>query len=343
MNRTTIYSIMAFLAAGAIFSSCEEEPEVGSTLYPVEEENFDPRIFINEPDLIGNTVNLSIVQTPQDIMIPDAVSFYLKSTARVPEDVSVTVALDEGAISGYSEEYIKLSAGTVKLSNATVTIPAGEVISSEPVTLELVETDELKGDWSKAVAGLKIGEVSSPLVTIGSDHNTLTACIEKAVTNIKGQSSDDITALEQISYDSYTVDAWSYDDYYTYGSWEGTSNISDGNARTYVGYSYGVLDIVISFDEPTSVSALTFCFGGSSGYCPRDIEFFTSNDYENWTSQGQLANSIQPSKNTQAVPVVFYSPAECNYFEILVTSCFYSVNYGNDYLFPCISELKLYK
>ncbi|MGM9740028.1 MAG: DUF1735 domain-containing protein [Candidatus Cryptobacteroides sp.] len=336
--KTMKYSILALIAAGAFFCSCAEEPEVGSTLYPEAAETFGPRVYINETDIIGNTAELSVVQTPQDVLAPDNISFYLRLTRAAAEDVQVSVALDTPETEGYTS----LTSSSVNLINPTVTIPAGKLVSSEPVTLEFVMSDEFKGDWTNAITSVKISEVSSPEVLIGSDHNTLTARLEKAFTNLKGQSSDDLANLAQIPYENYTVDAWSYDDYYVYGTWEGTSNLSDGNAKTYVGYEYGYLDIVITFDQPVPVSALSFCFYNSSGWCPKDIEIFTSDDYTNWTSQCAFSNAVQPKKNTDEVPVVFYSPVTCTYLEFFVYSCFWSAGYGDDYWYPAVSELKLY-
>ncbi|MGM9767583.1 MAG: DUF1735 domain-containing protein [Candidatus Cryptobacteroides sp.] len=336
--KTIKYSILALIAAGAFVCSCEEEPEVGSTLYPEAEETFEPRVYINETDIIGNTAELSVIQTPQDVLAPDNISFYLRLTKAAAEDVQVSVALDTPEAEGYTS----LSSSSVNLINPTVTIPAGKLVSSEPVTLGFVMSEEFKGDWTNAITSVRISEVSSPDVLIGSDHNTLTAHLEKEFTNFKGQSSADLDGLVQIPYDSYTVDAWSYDDYSTYGSWEETSNLSDGSSSTFVGNSYGYLDIVITFDQPVPVSALSFCYYYYSGYCPKDIEIFTSDDYVNWTSQVAFANTLQPRESTEEIPVVFYSPLTCKYIEFYVYSCFYSAVYGNYYLFPSVSEMKLY-
>ena len=336
--KTIKYSILALISAGAFVCSCEEEPEVGSTLYPEAEETFEPRVYINETDIIGNTAELSVVQTPQDVLAPDNISFYLRLTKAATEDVQVTVSLDSPEAEGFTS----LTSSSVNLVNPTVTIPAGKLVSSGPVTLEFVMSDEFKGDWTKAITSAKISEVSSPDVLIGSDHNTITARLEKKFTNFKGQSSDDLKNLVQIPYDRYTVDAWSCDDYYVYGTWEGTSNLSDGSSSTYVGYEYGYLDIVITFDKPVPVSALSFCYYNSSGWCPKDIEIFTSDDYVNWTSQAALSNAVQPRKNTDEVPVVFYSPLTCKYLEFYVYSCFWSAGYGYDYWYPAVSEMKLY-
>ena len=173
--------------------------EVGSTLYPEAEETFEPRVYINQTDFIGNTAELSVVQTPQDVLAPDNISFYLRLTKAATEDVQVTVSLDSPEAEGFTS----LTSSSVNLVNPTVTIPAGKLVSSGPVTLEFVMSDEFKGDWTKAITSARISEVSSPDVLIGSDHNTITARLEKKFTNFKGQSSDDLKNLVQIPYDSY--------------------------------------------------------------------------------------------------------------------------------------------
>ncbi|MGN1238330.1 MAG: carbohydrate-binding protein, partial [Muribaculaceae bacterium] len=45
-------------------TACDDEPEVGSTLYPVEPENYDARLFINETAMPGNQATLEVIETP---------------------------------------------------------------------------------------------------------------------------------------------------------------------------------------------------------------------------------------------------------------------------------------
>lgn len=343
-------SILAMLALASIISACEDGLKAGDTLYPVEEENYDARVYINEIGYADNTVTYNLIHNTlldEIFNFPESFEFYLHITKPVDKDVTVTVALDSESCATYSNDYTRLSESTVSLANTSVTIPAGKMVSTEPVVIRFTSGSEIKDMVQYAVAAVKIASISTALedVHIGKDHNTLFTCFEKesVASNIKGQDSNDLNSLEQIPYENYVVSAYSWEGEYTYGAWEGTSNLSDESSKTYVGYEYGYLDIYATFNSEETISGLSFCYGQNVGWCPMNIEILTSNDGENWVSQGEFVNEVFPSKSTQYIPIVFYSGVKCKYVDFFVSSTYWSYYYGDYYFYPCVSEMKLYK
>lgn len=315
-----------------LFTACQSEPEVGSTLYPTEQENYGPKVYINELAGSGNEASVEVVQTPVSLMLPeeDAISFTVKLTAPVAKDVTVTVAADEEKAAAYNSDCDVLPASAYQLNKTQVTIPAGKLESSEPIILQLVESDAIRNLERTGVVALSLSAVSDG-ADVGKNMNTYYAVVSKKVTNFKGQNVADLEGRTQIPYDSYTVTDDYGDDY--------TAELSDGDNSTYC-YGYYEFYLMATFTNPTPVSALVFHAEASYPYyyTPKIVEVLTSNDGEEWTSQtdGTVTSTIRPFSATTPIPFVLYSPITCKYVKFRVEDSFY---WGYSY----VSELKLYQ
>lgn len=314
-------------------AACDDEPEVGSTLYPVEPENYDAKLYINETAMPGNQATLEVIQTPVSLIAPeDEISFYVKLTKPVANDVNVTVAENAELAAAYGNDAEALPAGTLQIINNTVTVKAGSMVSSEPVKMKLNESDAVKNLASKGVAAVAISSNTAGIAT-GSNNNAYYVVLNKKVTNYKGQLADEIATMTQIPGSSITATVDGYS----------AAELTDGSLATEFWYWYaGGYDIVFEFDATTNVRGLGFYSNSYTGYCPNIIEISTSSDGETWTSQtgGQVSLS-RPSSNQVLIPFVLYASIPCKYVKLTFYSCFWS-SYGTDYDWPAASEVNLY-
>lgn len=332
MKSIITKSTLLLLAALPLFTACQDEPEVGSTLYPTEQENYGPKAYINEIGGAGNEAAVEVVQTPVALMLPEegSISFRVKLTAPVDNDVTVNIVADTEKAAAYKSGCEALPAAGFQIKNAQVRIPAGEMVSAEAVEVSLVDGDAIRNLENTSVIALTLSDATGG-VAVGKNNNTYYAVVSKKVTNYKGQNVADLEGRTQIPYDSYTVTDDYGDDY--------TAELSDGDNSTDC-YGYYEFYLMATFTNPTPVSALVFHAGTYYPYyyTPKIVEVLTSNDGEEWTSQtgGTVTSTIRPSSATTPIPFVLYSPITCKYVKFRVENSFY---WGYSY----VSELKLYQ
>ena len=161
-----IKSAVALIAALPLFTACQGEPEVGTLLHPEEQPSNAPKVYINEVAIPTNAAKIDAAQTPIGTLLPeDATEFYVRLNRAVDNDVVVTVAEDAEAAAAsakvYSDaanQYNAMSTGAISFEKATVTIPAGKLVSSEPVVFRVVESDALKNLNGKGIMALKVAD-----------------------------------------------------------------------------------------------------------------------------------------------------------------------------------------
>lgn len=340
MKSIIIKSGVMMMALLPLFTACQSEPEVGDTLYPVEQENYDARVYINEVAAPGNAVVFDVIQTPVEMLMPEGnVSFYVRLTKPVEGDVTVTVAEDAEAAAAYDGNATALAPGTLSFSNTSVTIPSGSTVSTLPIEATVVASDALASVESKAVVAVKLVS-STNGVAIGSTNNVYYVCFDKTFTNMKSQSTSDLAQLTQIPNTEMSVTVVGYEEY-------DLSDIIDGDTSTDLWYwGDGIDATILEFDTPQPVAAVSFVAASRyTGYAPKVVDILTSNDGSTWESQtgGSYTSSITPSRNSLEVPFVFYSGITCKYVKVIFHETVWSVGYGSYYNYPCITELKVYK
>ena len=200
MMKTIIRkSAPMLIALLPLFTACQSEPEVGSTLYPTEQEKYGPKVYINEL-AGGNEASVEVVQTPVSLVLPeeDAISFTVKLTVPVAQDVTVTVAADDEKAAAYKSDCDVLPASSYQLSKTQVTIPAGKLESTEPIKLQLVESDAIRNMERTAVVALSLSAASQG-ADVGKNMNTYYAVVNKKVTNFKGQNTEEVFLVDYLT------------------------------------------------------------------------------------------------------------------------------------------------
>ncbi|MGN0229584.1 MAG: BT_3987 domain-containing protein [Muribaculaceae bacterium] len=334
MKSIIIKSLPLMAALLLPLASCQDEPEVGSTLYPESPENYDAKLYINETALPGNQTSLEVVQTPVSLLIPqDEISFYVRITKPVTTDVTVSVTENPQIAEAYLSDAEALPEGSLKFGNTSVTIKAGSMMSEQPITAQVVESDAVRNLTTTGVAAITLTSNSANIAT-GSNNNAYYVVINKKVTNFKGQSVSELASLNLIPHSQFQATVDGYD----------ATDLADGNSSTEFWYwNPGGYDIIFSFEEATPVKALGYFYASYSGYCPNVVEILTSDDGETWTSQtgGKVTTSIVPSKISDVVPFEFYSAITCHYVMLRLYSCFWT-SYGASYDWPAVSDVNLY-
>ena len=329
----TKYSLL--LAIPFALAACQSEPEVGDTLYPTEPETYEARVYINETAMPGNTHTTDVMRTPYNVKAEiDTVSFYVRLNKPVATDVTVNVGQVDSLASQYADDATPLPSKFVNQLSSTVTIPAGSMVSSEPIRVALTDLDELE---ASGVAPLAINVVKGE-AKAATDHNVYYMVVnyDETTSNIKSQSVRDLPKTE-IDKSTITITV----------NGNAAPELNDGKRSTYY-YSEepGGYDIVMDLGQQKAISALAFNWGSDyDGYCPASVEILVSNDGTTWQSitDGFLALENIPTSRATLCPFIFYQPITCRYATLRVGDCQYGVEYGDDYNYPCVSEVKLYE
>ena len=332
MKSIITKSLIVLATSLPLLTACQDEPEVGETLYPTEQENYDAKVYINELNIPSNALSLKVVQTPSEVITPDdEISFYVRLTKPVAENVTVTVAENAELATAYGNGTSALPAGAVAFSTNTVTIPAGSQVSTEPIVAKVQSTDALRELSGSGVIALAIDN-STGGVAAGGNNNAMYIVLNKVVTNFKNQSSSEIATLTKVDATNFSVTI------------NGTTvtTLSDGSLSTDYG-QYGAYDVLVTFNEPTAFRGFVFYAGYSTYFGPRNVEILTSSDGINWTSQTDgIFTTTRVSRLTTPVPFVFYSAVTCQYVKFSVYDCFWS-DYGSSYDYPDVAEIEFYQ
>ena len=127
---------------------------------------------------------------------------------------------------------------------------------------------------------------------------------------------------------------------------ETVSKLYDGKYNTYYSAETpGGYEVVVDLGAKQPLAAVAFHWGYQMGYCPTSVELLTSDDGVNWesVSDGYVNLASIPNSRQTACPFVFYQPINCSYVKLRLGGCSYGVEYGEDYNYPTISEVKVYK
>ena len=314
MKRLNIISLA--LAAFTLFS-CADELVPGTTLYPVDEEDFTaPKVFVNELGN-GNVYQSSYNSTPLFVEVPeDTASFYVRLNVPQAQDIVVKASLE-----GLPEGTWKFIDG-----HSQVTIPSGKKESSSDIRLTLVNDNALIDLDEYTDAKVRLEMVSGP-AEVGANLNTFTWRIRNRYTLIylDQQAMDAPDGLSRFLADDWTLET-------TYSN---VSNLQDGVSTNY-GYGSKGAPLTIDMGEKMELQAIGFLpYLPSANYVRYWVgtaEFLISDDGDNWTSIGVL-DFPAAEANTWTL-VKFYEPVAARYFRAVP-----SRNYGDYYSSLYLSDI----
>ena len=332
----SIYKILpVFLAAMPFFTACEDDLDVGTPLFPVEEEFNGPKVYINEKGVPANSRTETIVQTPMEIIIDEKVdSFYIYSNLPVGEDITVSVKEDPQAGAAFDKDHPVLGEGVLNLITQTVVIPKGQKMSSTPIKYAIQYSDELKSFDETAFVALSISEVKG-YAQAGKNNNAFYLYINKKKKNLKDDA--DFSDDKMIPADSYIITDQNGNEN-RYGI-PLVDILGDSSEYTYFQGPKGC-SLTFNFGQKRDFIGFVFAYGGNFDYMPKEVEILTSNDGEEFVSQG-FCYPEYPATYKEVGNGEFYSPISCQYVKLLfVHSWYYWSPYYDK---PAVCEVRMFE
>ena len=331
----TIYKVLPlFLFSMTFFTSCEDELEVGTPLYPVEEEFNGPKVYINEKGLPANSKSVNVVKTPIGIVVNEEVdSFYVYSAVPVDEDVTVTISESEEVAAKFNKDATPVS-GVVNFLQGTVTIPKGAQKSSEPVVYAMKNAEPLSTFGKKGVVALAITDVKG-YAAAGKNNNAYCLQLNLQVKNIKEYG--DLSKFTMLGKDDYTA---------TWGGGNDASNLFDEDFYSGISVSK---DFTVTLD--LSVARNFVGIGYAAGeydkpYKARNVKVEVSTDGVDYQDMGVFVLPKAPQNAQECMeftPVELYGAMSCKFVKLTFsktayTGTYYEMWYDN----PTVKELRVY-
>ena len=313
MNKNMIKTVLAGAMVAAALTACQSEPEVGSSLYPTAEENYDTKAYLYTGTGDDNKVMLGGVKSATDVTLAnDSALIYVRLSSPADKDVTVSVAATAENVKTQGNEEV-MGKDAIQLNRTTVTIPKGQVTASEPIAVKLKAGDDLK-----KIPMLKNGAVAVDITSVdgaaaGSSYNRVLVATNFSYENVT--TDGELNYDKSISYDQYTMS--------TNLRGMNAGKLNDGSKNTYIYtyMSYGPV-FTMAFKKETRLTGIGVLSAFTSyNYGVKEVEVFTSMDGMKWTRQGTVT-AASPYDDDTPLPIVFSAPATCKYAKVKILSSF---------------------
>lgn len=313
MNKNMIKTVLAGAMVAAALTACQSEPEVGSSLYPTAEENYDTKAYLYTGTGDDNKVMLGGVKSATDVTLAnDSALIYVRLSSPADKDVTVSVAATAENVKTQGNEEV-MGKDAIQLNRTTVTIPKGQVTASEPIAVKLKAGDDLK-----KIPMLKNGAVAVDITSVdgaaaGSSYNRVLVATNFSYENVT--TDGELNYDKSISYDQYTMS--------TNLRGMNAGKLNDGSKSTYIYtyMSYGPV-FTMAFKKETRLTGIGVLSAFTSyNYGVKEVEVFTSMDGMKWTRQGTVT-AASPYDEDTPLPIVFSAPATCKYAKVKILSSF---------------------
>ena len=313
MNKNIIKTVLAGSMVAAALTACQSEPEVGSSLYPTAEENYDTKAYLYTGTGDDNKVMLGGVKSATDVTLAnDSALIYVRLSSPADKDVTVNVAATAENVKTQGNEEV-MGKDAIQLNRTTVTIPKGQVTASEPIAVKLKAGDDLK-----KILMLKNGAVAVDITSVdgaaaGSSYNRVLVATNFSYENVT--TDGELNYDKSISYDQYTMS--------TNLRGMNAGKLNDGSKSTYIYtyMSYGPV-FTMAFKKETRLTGIGVLSAFTSyNYGVKEVEVFTSMDGMKWTRQGTVT-AASPYDDDTPLPIVFSAPATCKYAKVKILSSF---------------------
>ena len=341
--QNTLKALSAALLLPLALTACQSEPEVGSTLYP-SEDNDNKTVAYIDNNLYNpkNAMKTLYAQagTSTNLEIPgDTMRVHVRLTAVADKGLTFNLKVDNARLTQSETENAQVVGDEAyKLECTTVTVKQGKLQSDEPFVVVL-------NDKSKALLNLKEGTHgltafsfdSADGVKTSEKYNTFKWELDKEVRWVKPNGKVD--GLTQIDVKSYEVST----------GMGIISDLSDGKTDNYGRWLVGAHKtswLHVKFQQETPVIGLQLTPAGMLwgerlyNFFVKEVEILGSNDGENYFRLGFATCPFRPTFAQQPWDIVFYSAQSVKYLGIHTISTFSSAQ-ENSGVFA--SEMKLYK
>ncbi|TYK36832.1 DUF1735 domain-containing protein [Bacteroides pyogenes] len=331
MKKILFFLFMLPLALVA----CDNEPEVGSTLYPENDNSASVKAFIdNRCFYPKNSIETNIVQTSDGsklIVNSESVKTRVQLTNAAPQDLTFSMKVDNSAIAE-TDGATLLTDDAVSFINQTVTVKKGEIESKDFIVFALNgDSKSLREFQDKGILGFSLN--TSDDVEISKKFGTYLWKVNKEITNINADG--DLKDKTPIDFEDYEV----LDPFYhaptkklndpEYSMWDGYERMFAQDPKSY-------LQINLKKDFSLAGFSLYPIELGSWDFNPKKIEVLGGPDEQNLALIGFAISKQKPSSK-DPWEIVFYSPIQVKCLRILVTE-----SYSNNRV-VMIPGLKLFK
>lgn len=310
-------TLPALVGLATLFTACQSEPEVGTKLYDKGETSNLPKLYIHDLGNQGNKGTLHVVNTNGELnLLKDTVKFYVRLSSPIDHDLEVSVSENPSATKPASG-ITALDKGAVSILTPTVTIAKGTTVSAEPIKVVAQKgnaLDTLKTTHANGAVTLTLNNAQG--VEVASNYANM---------NI-------IVKYEQTAMN--TSEYFVYDEQNT-----ALSELHDGSPETiwFKESKNGPFTFVIAVPENTNVSAISLVPSTEYiNWVAKSMTIETSEDWNTWTSQGEITRTDKSISSGEPFMVRFTKPVKCTYIRLSKVQ-----PATKDYL--VIGEIKVYK
>ena len=337
-------SMSAALLLPLALTACQSEPEVGSTLYPSEGDEYKAVAYIDNhlynPKNSMKTVYAQAGTSPNLELPGDTLRLHVKLTAAADKDLTFNLRIDNTKLSQTETENVQVVGDDAyKLERKTVTVKQGRLQSDEAFEVVL-------NDKSKTLLEMKDGGKGLTAFTFdGSDgiklsekYNTFRWELGKEVHWVNPNGTvDNLKMLDVHSYDVLTN--------YSMPGMELSDDNKDNYARFLIG-THKTSWLRVNLHEETPIAAIQLTpagmFWGDRLYVlfMKEVEVLGSNDGETYFRLGYATCPFVPTAAQEPWNIVFYSAQPVKYLGIRTISTFSSSQENNPVF---VSEMRLFR
>ena len=305
LNIKNLYAGFSILAV-FLLNACSEKTEYDIT------GNSTNKVYVNTETSYVNNYKLSVVHTPVSDVGNITESFPVRCTHEAVADLTVTFAVDNSLIDAYnstkSTTYSAVPDGLVVLSNNGLTIPKGEVVSSDSLTISIPNNMLSQLTGSGYVIPIRISNISNTSNTAISSNQSIVYLV--------------ITTSWSNCYDSPLIGDMVGTLITPRTSWSATLDATlvsgtlpqmfDGSTTTYWRINPIAFNLVVNLaTQYTNITGIR-TNSNSTSYDLTQVQVYSSTDGTTWVYQGipllSRANAYQYIK--------FYSPITAKYLKI---------------------------
>ena len=341
IKSNTILSV-AFLFLSAGLTSCENEPEVGSALFPEDESTHVVKAYIDNYCFYPkNTMQSHLLQLGAGGELSGGdkpVELKVQLTHAATQDLTFSLVVDRTKFQPEDDETFLLGEDAVSFATQQVTVYKGEQASREPLSFSLnKDSQSLKTFSGNGVLALAL--VSNDGVEVVSGYDTYVWKVTKEVSSI--DANGNLQGKTMIPVTDYEVLQSSY------GEWSPTEDLSDGvnDNYSYIMFyskSEGNNEFRVQFhgEQPVVGMAITpFSEWGDWSLSCSKVELWGGEDENHLTRIGVAANTGATPTSYTPWEVAFFGPVKVKFLKVLVLDNFTKGSSEN----VIIPEVRFYK